>query len=132
MSKKYPSKYSPGKYVSEMQYIIEMVCERNAAQTQRELPIKFWELPQWASFYKSQLRKCQALLKKYSSEAILKTLNDYRCNKAYSLFYWGLEKVIIEYQTEIDRPKIKNEVVEIGGDSFKRPEPKTLLDKLDE
>lgn len=130
--KKYPSKYSPGKTVSEMQYIIEIVCERNAAQTGRELPVKFWDLPEWAQFYKSQLRQCQKLLKTFSSEAILKGIRDRRAQKVYSLFAPWLPGIISEYQVKLNRPIVETEE-NVGGDNFTRPSnKKTLLDKLDE
>lgn len=132
--KKYPSRYSPKKQITEAQYIIELICEKNAAQTGRELPIKFWELPEWSAFYRSQLRKCHSLLKKYSSEAIIKGLMDARANKIYSLFAPWLEEIIQKYQHELNKPVIKKEIAEVGGENFKREDykpRKNLIDKLD-
>jgi hypothetical protein len=131
--KTYPSRYSPGKDVSEMQYIIELVCERNAAQTGRQLPLFFWKVSPWDIFYKSQLRKCQSLLKTFSSEAIVKSLRDKRARKVYSLFAPWLVPIIKEYNDKINKPIDKIESPEIGGDNFLRPtNKKTLTDKLNE
>ncbi len=132
--KKYPSRYSPGKDVSEMQYIIELVCERNASQTGRELPLYFWREPLWETFYKSQLRKCQSLLKEFSSEAILKSLRDQRAKKVYSLFAPFLPKIIAEYQAKLNQVPATVEELPVGGDNFLRPSnnKKTLKDKLNE
>lgn len=134
MSKKYPSRYSPNKLVTPAQYIIELICERNAAQRQADLPIKFWELPEWASFYKSQLRKCHSLLKIFSSEAIIKALEDKRLKTVYSLFAPWITPIIVEYQKEIDRPVIKQDNAEISGTSFERKQQSkpNIIDLLNE
>lgn len=130
--KKFQSKYSPDKTVTELQYICEIICEKNAAQTGKSLPIQFWKLPQWAAFYKFQLRECSKLLKVFSSDAILKALRDKRADKIYSLRAPWLIKVIQEYQNKLD---VVVEVVEteVGGNNFIRPQnKKTLMDKLNE
>lgn len=67
----YPSRYSPGGYVTVCQYIIELLCENRAKALKKDLPIKFWELPEWSNFYKSQLRVVHKLLKEYDSMSII-------------------------------------------------------------
>ncbi len=134
--KKYPSRYSRDKMVTGAQYIIELVCEKNAMQTQRELPQQFWQLPEWAAFYKSQLRKCHMLLKKYSDEAIIKALNDPKAFKIYSLFAPWLEEIIIKYQKQIDTPKEVVKLPDIGVDKFSRPQfgkknKRNILEEID-
>ncbi len=115
-----------------MQYIIEIICERNAAIDGRELPLQFWNDDIWASFYKSQLRKCQSLLKQFSSEAILKSLRDQRAKKIYTLWAPWLPGIIAEYQAKLDQPIVVDEAP-MGGDNFQRPSnKKSLKDKLDE
>ena len=91
---RYPSMYSPGGFVTEVQYIIELVCERNAAFTKRDLPPKFWNLPEWQTFFKSQLRKCHSLLKKYPAPAIIAALKNPKAKTIYSLFAPWLEDII--------------------------------------
>lgn len=130
---KYPSKYSPNKEVTALQYICEIICEKNAKQTGRELPVQFWQLPQWEKFYKSQTGLAKKLLDNYSDGAIIKALRDKRTSKIWSLGAPWLIPVIKEYQTNIDKEvKVIEETVE-GGDNFTRPSlKKNLLDKLDE
>lgn len=73
---KYPSKYSPNNWVTGPQYILELVCERKAIREETDLPIKFWNLPEWANYYKSQLRVCHRLVKKYNEKAIINMLTE--------------------------------------------------------
>jgi len=94
---KYPSRYSPGGWVTGPQYIIELICERKAKRENVDLPIQFWNLFEWASYYKSQLRSCHQLTKKYSEKAILDMLKE---NKScFSLRpQWVHELVEKEYK----------------------------------
>ena len=71
---KYPSRYSPNGWVTGPQYILEIICERKAKREGIDLPIKFWNLPVWAQYYKSQLRACHKLVKKYNEKAIIKMI----------------------------------------------------------
>lgn len=73
---KYPSRYSPGNYVTASQYIIEFICERQAAFERKELPIKFWDIPEWRDIFKKYLRKVNGLLKIYPERAILNVLKN--------------------------------------------------------
>jgi len=99
---RYPSMYSPGGFVTAAQYIIERVCEKKAQNEGKDLPVKFWNNPEWAKYYKGQLRKCHSLLKKYDATAIVKALRDRRTYTVYSLFAPWLIPVIEEYQKELD------------------------------
>lgn len=132
--KKYQSRYSPGKEISEIQYICELICEKNAQQTGRELPTKFWELPQWSQFYRSQLRRCSALLNKFSSEAIIKGLNDPKAKKIYSLYAAWLIPIIQSYQDKLDIIRPQKDIPEVGGENFQRKSfknKKNILEELD-
>ena len=129
---KYSSKYSPGKQVTELQYICEIICEKNAAYSGRELPLQFWKLPQWAQYYRSQTNLAKKLLDNYSAEAIIKALKDPRTKKVYSLAAPWIIPVIKEYEAKIKAEIKLPEQAPMGGDSFQRPSNKTsLLDKLD-
>jgi hypothetical protein len=101
---KFISKYSPNKQITPAQYIIELICERKASLNNIDLPIKFWNLPEWANFFRSQLRLCHNLLKQYSASAIVKALRDRRCSNIYSLGAPWLKPVIEEYE-KIERLK---------------------------
>lgn len=100
----YHSRYSEG-YVSAAQYITELVCEKKAAREKKELPIFFWKLPAWATYFKSQIGTANKLLKTYSSKAILKVLMDPKMKNTYSLrapwltSYFSREQDIIDSQT---------------------------------
>lgn len=80
---RYPSRYSPGGFVTSAQYIIELVCENQARYRKTELPIKFWNLPEWANTFKRYLRKVHALLKQYDEKAIIRAVQK---NKICTLF----------------------------------------------
>jgi hypothetical protein len=130
---KYQSKYSPNKEATSLQYICEIICEKNAKQTGRELPVQFWQLSQWEKFYKSQICLAKKLLDNYSDAAIIKALRDKRTDKIWSLGAPWLIPVIKEYQSKIDKQVIEIKEDNIGGDKFTRPDiKKNLLDKLDE
>lgn len=75
---KYPSRYSPGAYVTESQYIIELVCEQIAIKRKIELPIKFWNLKEWQLTFRAQTKAVNELLKKYSGKAIMKMVREKR------------------------------------------------------
>lgn len=130
----YQSKYSPGKMVREDQYIIELVCEKNAKQSGRELPIQFWKLPQWSSFYRSQLRRCKALLEKYHAQSIINALKDKRCVKTYSLYGSWLEKVIVEYENKRKdtTDKTEPEIEQTEKTFIRKDFKKNIVDKLNE
>lgn len=87
--------YSPGVFVPAAQYIIELVCEKKAAFSKQDLPPKFWNLPHWEKYFKMQLRKCHALLKKYDEKAIIAAIKK---SKSYSLLPKWVEPIIAEEQ----------------------------------
>lgn len=82
----YPSKYSPGAFITEAQYILEIVCEKKAEFDKTHLPIKFWNLPEWRQFYMKNLRQVHKLLKIYNVHVILNTLADLQMGNKYSIF----------------------------------------------
>jgi hypothetical protein len=99
---RYPSRYSPQAYVTAAQYIIELICEKKASQARKELPIKFWDLPEWRTFFVSQLRKCHILLKKYGEGAVIAALKGDRCKNINSLFAPWLEDIIKDQKEMLD------------------------------
>lgn len=95
---KYTSRYSPGKQVSETQYITELICEKRAKSLNRDLPIKFWKLEEWKKYYQYQIMQAANLLKKYSSTSIISALHDKRTTSVFSLRNIFLENIIKEYE----------------------------------
>jgi len=92
----YPSRYSPGGWVSAPQYITELICEKKAQKDQKELPIKFWEIKEWRNYYRYQITLANKLLKEFSAEAVIAALKDKRCWKTYSLRAPMLRSIIEE------------------------------------
>lgn len=95
---KFKSKYSPNEEITEGQYLAEIICERRAKDCGRDLPIKFWKLPEWSKYYKYQLIVAYGLLKTYKIDIIIKALNDKRTKTVFSLNNKFLVNVIKEYE----------------------------------
>ena len=95
---KFPSLYSPKKFVTATQYIIELVCQKKATKEKKDLPLQFWKLPEWEKFFVSQLRKCRLLLKKYDEMAIINALRNKRAYNITNLFAPWLIDIIEEEQ----------------------------------
>lgn len=100
----FPSRYSPGGWVTPAQYIIECVCENAAQHSNRDLPVRFWKNEEWQKFFVSQTRAVKRLLSKYSYSAIL---NVVKKKKLRSLIPKWIESVIEKEQKEIDFNKKK-------------------------
>jgi len=81
----YPSKYSPGEFVSPAQRIVEQLCENIAAKDKKTLPNKFWVLPDWLKTFKNQIAAANVLLKTCDIEAILLVLRNPRFSWVNSL-----------------------------------------------
>lgn len=99
---KYPSRYSPQGWVTAAQYIIELVCEQRARFDKKDLPVKFWNLPEWEKFYKSQLRACHRLLKQYDERAIINVIKE---KKIRTLMPKWIEPVIAQEHKNIQAKK---------------------------
>ena len=93
----YPSRYSPKGWVSSYQYITELICEKKAQQEGKELPIRFWEIKEWRSFYSYQITLATSLVKKNGEGAVIAALRDRRCYKTYSLRAPFLTPIIEEH-----------------------------------
>lgn len=103
----WPSRYSPGGWVRADQYIIELVCERFARKKGKDLPIKFWRLPEWEKEFKSQTRSCNRLLKKYEPKAIINAIKQ---RYIFSLRPKWVENVIQEEQKKLDAKRLLEKV----------------------
>jgi len=95
----YPSPYSPGGWVTGPQYIIELICESKARKAKSDLPIQFWHLKEWASYFKSQLRCVYKLLQKYDEKAIINTLKN---NKGI----FSVRPAFVEALIEVEQQKL--------------------------
>lgn len=136
----YPSRYSPGMWVTPQQYIIELVCGRKGKALGIDLPTKFWDQPEWSTFYRSQLRHCRMLLKKYDEKSIIRALEGNRGSKIYSLFVKWLEPLIVIEQEKLEAERVKMEQRDVVPDLMTpvtesvvpRKRMLTALDKLRE
>ena len=128
----YPSRYSPGGWVSAPQYITEFVCEKKAQADRKELPIKFWEIDEWKKYFRYQITIANQLLKDFSEEAVMAALRDNRCWKTYSLRSPFLQGIIKEKQASVkERPTdISYDVSEKEVLSYKKNTKKTIISKL--
>lgn len=107
-SSTYPSRYSPGEWVTPAQYIIEYVCENAAQYTGRDLPVRFWRNEEWQKFFVSQTRAANRLLKKYEARAITAAIKK---KKIRSLIPKWVESVIAKEQKFLEsQRKISDQV----------------------
>ena len=131
---KYPSRYSPQKWVSAPQYITEFVCEKKAQGENKELPIKFWEIKEWKKYFQYQIIIANKLLKEFPEEAVVAALKDNRCWKTYSLRSPVLHSIIKEKEASIkDRQATDYEIVDKEEVKHKtNNNKKSIISKLKE
>lgn len=98
---KYPSRYSPQGWVSAAQYITEVICEKKAQKDKTDLPIKFWEIEEWKSYYRYQITLANKLVKEFGEESVVAALKDSRCWGTYSLRSKFLHSIIQEKKDSI-------------------------------
>ena len=102
----YPSKYSQKKWVTASQYIAELICERAAQHSKRDLPQHFWNDEEWAKFFVLQKGRVDRLLKKYDAQAIINAVK--KKNLRAVMAKW-VEEVIQKEQTILNAQKRKDE-----------------------
>lgn len=132
------SKYkSPntGEYVMASQYIAEVIINRKADKEGVKLEYKYWNNKEhkYHSDFKGQVSQAAKLLKKYSSKAIIKTMNDlFWCFSLRSkVFLDKLEQnnaIIIKNEQEA-----KGKVIEVGDPNKVKEtssSKKTILSRL--
>ena len=135
---RYPSKYAPNTYITTEQFILELICERQANFQKKVLSVYFWKNQDWANIYKRWLRAVHRLSKKYSAEAILHALQDNRAKYKWSLdtdFMKDLIRehyeLILKYEKEKEE-KLKEyeQIVIPEGDTFRENTINKDLEKL--
>jgi len=128
---KYYSKYSQG-YCTLAQYIVELVCENKARKEKKDLPIKFWNRPEWSNYFRGQIRAANSLVKKYSSKAILATLE--KNHYVYSLRGKWLEPKIKQEENNLIKDVQPAQLQMASTVSQPRPQQSVhnILDLLEE
>jgi hypothetical protein len=109
--KKYPSRYSNGKFVSSAQYITELICENKAKKDKLDLHFKFWINKEWSSYYRNQIGTANKLLKTYDAKAIIKALGDPKAKNIYSLRAPHLLDIIQRYQDLVEKESIVSDII---------------------
>ena len=105
-SSRYPSVYSPQKWVTSAQYIIELVCENKAKHKKVDLPIHCGKQANWATFDRTQTRAGHKLLKDFDEKAIIKTIKE---KNVRNLLPKWIRPVIVKEQQIIDaKQKLKD------------------------
>lgn len=134
---KYPSRYSPNGWCHAAQYITEYICEKKAKLDKKELPVKFWELPEWLKYFKFQIVLANRLLKKHSEDAIIAALKDSQAFKIYSLNSPVLVSLIKKHEKIKSSQKIEKVDYNIpSGQTFQSnnesKDKKSIINKLKE
>jgi hypothetical protein len=128
---RYPSRYSPGQYVTSAQYIIELVCEQYARKQGKELPIHFWRLAEWKTYWGGQCRTVNQLVKKYPPQILIKIIKEKKLDNVRPQWVRALfNKAMLEYKPPAEMGQIIERPKEIVLPVQNRKVG--ILDKLDE
>jgi hypothetical protein len=121
-------------YITPAQYVVEQLCVIIARRTKKELPSRFWQLPEWAKLFRNQICAANKLLKTYSPNAIVAALRDKRLYRLYSLRSPSLPSILDEYQKVVDfKNSQEKQVIELSESSKPRPVAKksnNIINKL--
>ena len=80
----YQSRFGLG-YVSDAEYLAELMVDRQARRIGRHLPDHYWNVQPWKSEWAMQVRFAKKLLSVYPKEAISRALRSKRGKEAYGL-----------------------------------------------
>lgn len=97
--RKYPSKYRPGTYINNIDYIVELICEKIAIRSQIKL---VWENNYWQKIIKNQQQQAKKLLKFYEAQIIIAVVKSEEGKNIYSLGEASLLKLLEKQQKKID------------------------------
>lgn len=103
----YPSRYSPQGWVRADQYIIELICERRARSLGKDLPVRFWNLPDWAAYYKAQTVVVNQMLKVFEPRALINAIKDHNI---WSLRAKWVLNVVRKEQAKLDAARKMAEI----------------------
>ncbi len=105
--KNFTSRYAPDTKITAAQYITEFICENKARKDGKDLPLRFWQIPAWAKFFKLQILSAGGLLKIYEAEAIILALKTPQGRGIFSLRAPHLDQIVKEQQATLDARKTK-------------------------
>jgi len=87
------------------------MCKRRGKKENIPTPPSYWSMPDWKSYYKHQILAANRLLKIYPFEVIVNAVNNKKCTWIYSLFYPGLNQILIEENARFERKEKRAEVI---------------------
>lgn len=120
---RYPSIYSPDKYVTASQYITELLFQKKSKFEKKDLPIRFWRNPEYSKQFVRWQRQANELVKEYGGDAIIAALKDPKSGLKWSLHTEFMLKLIDEHKLRIDEKNARMENSEpiqvTEGDSFR-------------
>lgn len=122
----YPSKFSPGNFVSPAQRIVEQLCENIAAKDKKTLPNHFWQLEEWAKLFRNQITAANALLKENNISSVLEVLRNPRWTWVNSLRNKKFQEEVGRVSKNIDKQREKEELAEAELDIQIPEEVKTF------
>lgn len=99
-------------YVTDAQYMTEIITARKAAKDKVTLTYKYWNEPsnEYAKYFKKQIIRANQLLKKYDMRAIMMALNKLKwCNSLFPKF------LATEIETQQKILNTKNDIIEAKG-----------------
>ena len=106
-----------GEYVSQHQYLAEIMVKRHAEKKGVVLTYKYWNKKDnfWAEEFKKQVTEAGKLLRKYSIRAIMNSLNEVKW--VYSLRTKKLVDEIKRQQETLDKLEKKSTIENISEDT---------------
>jgi len=128
MKEKFPSRYSPDRLVTPIQYTAENMCECIAKAEKVDLPTKFWEDAKWAKLYVREITFCNRLVKKgYYPRAIILALRDRKCFGIKMMIWFEkidrFKKILDKHQAIVKLKIAKEKKPEVtkGADVTQKP-----------
>jgi hypothetical protein len=114
---RYRSKYSPDKFITGAQYILELLCENKATHENKQLPLYFWRHEDWKRFYNIQLRKVYKLVKVYGELPIINVLKNKKI-KVFSVNHPKFEDYIKQESARLsNKEKLRKKTIYIDTDN---------------
>lgn len=109
-----------GKPCTASQYITDLIVKRRAEKEKKTLPYNYYKIPEWQKIYKVTIIKANSLLKLYSAEAIVKTLEEEK--KIYSLNAPWLPELIEKKEKQLKDIVKSNELNQKAKEDLPKPE----------
>lgn len=97
---RYKSQYGGG-WITDAQYLAEIMCERQANRRDEGLCIKFWNTNSWKKQFQLQVLTAHIWLKKYSGRAVVSAVKSKSGSRVFSLTARNLLKPLIEKEQNL-------------------------------